>query len=85
MHAFLLLQCDQLFSTGGSVCSHLLTLADYSTLKMEAILSFERPFTQDIHSATSQKTTFLIFLSSVSYFETKYIQFDLATLFPFKL
>jgi hypothetical protein len=36
------------------------SLADFSTLKMEAIRSFETSFTQDLHSVTSQKTAFFI-------------------------
>jgi hypothetical protein len=35
-------------------------LVDFSTLKMEAICSPKRQLTQDLHSATSQKTTFFI-------------------------
>jgi hypothetical protein len=34
------------------------SLADFSTLKMEAILPPKRPFTQDLHGAISQKTEF---------------------------
>jgi hypothetical protein len=63
-------------STGGSVCSHLLTLVPrlrIFTLKIEAIRSSEtsvhtrstdvppkRRFTQDLHGVTSQKTAFFI-------------------------
>jgi hypothetical protein len=36
------------------------SLADFSTLKMEVILPPKRRFTQDLHGATSQKTAFFI-------------------------
>jgi hypothetical protein len=40
--------------------SRWLQTADFSTLKMEAIVPPKRRFTQDLHGATSQKTTFFL-------------------------
>jgi hypothetical protein len=51
-----------LFPTGGSVCSHLLTLAHRSRIflpwRWRRYVAPKRRLTQDLHSATSQKTTF---------------------------
>jgi hypothetical protein len=52
-----------LFLTGGSVCSHLLTLVPRSRIllpwRWRRYVPPKRLLTQDLHSATSQKTTFL--------------------------
>jgi hypothetical protein len=54
---------------GGNLLSYYLqdgmlqagsSLADFATLKMEAIRSSKRRFTQDLHGAKSQKTVFFI-------------------------
>jgi hypothetical protein len=53
-----------LFLTGGSVCSHLLTLVHRSRIflpwRWRRYVPPKRRLTQDLHSATSQKTTFFI-------------------------
>jgi hypothetical protein len=53
-----------LFLTGGSVCSHLLTLVHRSRvflpLRWRRYVPPKRRLTQDLHSATSQKTIFFI-------------------------
>jgi hypothetical protein len=53
-----------LFLTGGSACSHLLTLVHRSRIflpwRWRRHVPPKRRFTQDLHSATSQKTTFFI-------------------------
>jgi hypothetical protein len=52
------------FSTGGSVCSHLLTLVPRSRiflpLRWWRYIPPKRRFTLDLHGATSQKTVFFI-------------------------
>jgi hypothetical protein len=57
-----------LFSTGGSVCSHLLTLVPRSRIflpwRWSRYVHTKRRLTQDLHSAISQKPAFFIALSS---------------------
>jgi hypothetical protein len=59
-----LLLYSWLFPTGGSVCSHLLTLGPRSRIflpwRWGRYVPPNRRLTQDLHSATSQKTTFFI-------------------------
>jgi hypothetical protein len=52
------------------------SLADFSTLKMEAIRSPKRRFTQDLHGATSQKTAFF---DDNIYFFARYIVTNIIT------
>jgi hypothetical protein len=53
-----------LFPTGGSVCSHLLTLVHRSRIflpwRWRRYVPPKRRLTQDLHSATSKKTAFFI-------------------------
>jgi hypothetical protein len=59
------------FSTGGSVCSHMLTLVLRSQIFIPWIwkrhIPPKRRFTQDLHGATSQKTA-LFLLKLIFYF-----------------
>jgi hypothetical protein len=63
-----LLLYSWLFLTGGSVCSHLLTLVYrlriFLTWRWRRYVPPKRRLMQDLHSATSQKTTFFISVSA---------------------
>jgi hypothetical protein len=71
------LNTSWMFSTCGSVCSHLPTLVPRSRIflpwKWRRYVPPKRRFTQDLHGATSQKTVFFIVTAVKTSYLTHFI------------